>query len=137
MPALKNQLYTKNDFLVDTVHKFQGDEKDIIIFSSVISQDTPYGAIVFLKNTGNLFNVAITRARSILIVVGDIDYCSSCNVPYMEHFVEYTRLLGNKVSSPDNNQFYPETREYPDVQNIEQVSEWENIYIPNFLMLEL
>lgn len=125
VPALKNQLYTKNDFLVDTVHKFQGDEKDIIIFSSVISQDTPYGAIVFLKNTGNLFNVAITRARSILIVVGDIDYCSSCNVPYMEHFVEYTRLLGNKVSSPDNNQFYPETREYPDVQNIEQVSEWE------------
>lgn len=90
-----------------------------------------------MKNTGNLFNVAITRARSILIVVGDIDYCSSCNVPYMEHFVEYTRLLGNKVSSPDNNQFYPETREYPDVQNIEQVSEWENIYIPNFLMLEL
>lgn len=125
LPELKNRLYAKNDFLVDTVHKFQGDERDIIIFSSVISQNTPFGAIIFLKNTGNLFNVAITRARSILIVVGDMDYCAHCNVPYMEHFVEYTNTLGNKILPSDTTIFYPETRDYPAVQNIEQVSEWE------------
>ncbi len=125
LPELKNRLYAKNDFLVDTVHKFQGDERDIIIFSSVISQNTPFGAIIFLKNTGNLFNVAITRARSILIVVGDMDYCSHCNVPYMEHFVEYTNALRNKLLPSETTVFYPETRDYPSVQNIEQVSEWE------------
>lgn len=125
MPELKNRLYAQNDFLVDTVHKFQGDERDVIIFSSVISQNTPLGAIIFLKNTGNLFNVAITRARSILTVVGDKDYCSHCNVPYMEHFVEYTKELENKLLPSGTSVFYPETRDYPAVQNIEQVSEWE------------
>lgn len=125
IPELKNRLYAKNNFLVDTVHKFQGDEKDIIIFSSVISQNTHQAAIAFLRETGNLFNVAITRARSILMVIGDMDYCSACNVSYMEHFVEYTRTLGNKVSLSDNSPFYPEAREYPNVSNIEQVSEWE------------
>lgn len=125
LPELKNRLYAQNDFLVDTVHKFQGDERDVIIFSSVISQNTPLGAIIFLKNTGNLFNVAITRARSILTVVGDKDYCSHCNVPYMEHFVEYTKELENKLLPSGTSVFYPETRDYPAVQNIEQVSEWE------------
>ena len=125
LPELKNRLYAKNDFLVDTVHKFQGDEKDIIIFSSVISENTPLGAINFLENTGNLFNVAITRARSILIVIGDMDYCAHCNIPYMEHFVEYIKTLENKILSSDTTIFYPKTRDYPAVQNMEQVSKWE------------
>jgi hypothetical protein len=66
----------KNDFLVDTVHKFQGDERDLMIFSPVVSQNTPSGALRFLQNNGNLFNVAITRARAMLLVIGDInEFC--------------------------------------------------------------
>jgi len=37
-PTLECYLQSNNDFLVDTVHKFQGDERDLIIFSTVISQ---------------------------------------------------------------------------------------------------
>ncbi len=80
---VKNAL-AKNDLLVDTVHKFQGDERDLMVFSPVISNGTAAGALGFLKNTGNLFNVAITRARAVLVVVGDAGYCSKCGVPYME-----------------------------------------------------
>ena len=46
--TLSHQLM-KNDFLVDTVHKFQGDEKDIMIFSPVISQGISKGSLNFMK----------------------------------------------------------------------------------------
>ena len=51
------------DFICDTVHKFQGDERDLMIFSPVVSKGISRGSLHFLKNNGNLFNVAITRAR--------------------------------------------------------------------------
>ena len=124
LPQLKGQLYGQNDFLVNTVHKFQDDEKDIIIFSAVISQNTPESALNFLKNKGNLFNVAITRARTVLIVVGDKTYCSCCKVPYMEHFVSYVNNLENK-QQPQEQISILDNGEYPQVSNMEQVSHWE------------
>ena len=45
-------------------HKFQGDERDVMIFSPVVSEGITDGAVNFLKKTDNLFNVAITRARA-------------------------------------------------------------------------
>ena len=52
--AVKNNCPTRaalrnKDFLVDTVHKFQGDERDVIIFSPVLSQGMTDGTIRFLK----------------------------------------------------------------------------------------
>ena len=119
------KILQKNDFLVDTVHKFQGDERDVMFFSPVISQGTSQGALGFLKNTGNLFNVAITRARASLIVVGDVKYCSECGVSYMEHFVEYV----NRIEVEQQPELeYPVDRQYPRVSNPEQVSEWEKYF---------
>jgi hypothetical protein len=62
---------------VDTVHKYQGDEKDIIIFSLVVAENSPPRKARFLSNNEYLINVAITRARSSLYIVGDFDYCKS------------------------------------------------------------
>ena len=58
-------------FVVDTVHGFQGDERDVIFFSPVVSAGVGESTLRFLKGHGNLFNVAVTRARSELVVVGD------------------------------------------------------------------
>jgi hypothetical protein len=58
-------------FVVDTVHGFQGDERDVIFFSPVVSVGSNDNMLRFLKTHGNLFNVAVTRARSELVVVGD------------------------------------------------------------------
>ncbi len=124
-PELKNAL-VKNDFLVDTVHKFQGDERDLILFSPVISHGTSQGALSFLKNTGNLFNVAITRARAVLVVVGDSSYCSKCGVPYMEHFVDHVNRIKSQPQSRVTE--YPKDRLYPKVANPEQVSDWERLF---------
>jgi superfamily I DNA and/or RNA helicase len=65
----------KREFLADTVHRFQGDERDVIFFSPVVAEGVSPGAVGFLRANGNLFNVAITRARAQLVVVGDIGAC--------------------------------------------------------------
>ena len=87
---LRNHLELHNKILIDTVHKFQGDERDVIIFSPVVSEGTKSQSLMFLKSTGNLFNVAITRARALLVTVGDKEYCKKCGVSYLEHFAEYS-----------------------------------------------
>ena len=57
---------------VDTVHKFQGREKDIMIMSFAKSKkySFPQYKLKFIENA-TLINVAITRARKKLILVGN------------------------------------------------------------------
>ncbi len=82
--------------IIDTAHGFQGDERDIIFFSPCVTPLLPKGAKYFLSSTGNLFNVAITRARSVLHVVGDIDACANCGVKFIEDFASYVAGLDKK-----------------------------------------
>jgi superfamily I DNA and/or RNA helicase/very-short-patch-repair endonuclease len=98
-----NNILNGMDFNIDTVNKFQGDEKDIIIFSVTINGGAKKGALDFLKYTSNLFNVAITRARAKLIIVGDSGYCRKCGIDYLEKFVEYCVNLG--INTFKNNVF--------------------------------
>lgn len=84
------------EFAVDTAHKFQGDEKDIMIFSPVVSRRIPERTLGFLSSTANLFNVAITRARSELHVVGDHQACLNSKIPHLVNFVKYVDSLGEK-----------------------------------------
>jgi len=53
---------------VNTVDGFQGQERDIIVVSLVRSNDE--GQIGFLRDLRRM-NVAITRARMKLIIIGD------------------------------------------------------------------
>jgi very-short-patch-repair endonuclease len=116
------------DFLVDVVHSFQGDERDLMIFSPTISAGVHPGAIHFLKNNGNLFNVAITRARSTLIVVGDKATALQSGVDYLEKFARYTEKLAQgeieRVAAEADRQYGPE---YPAVSADKKVSEWERV----------
>ena len=88
-----NQLSTflnKAEIMVETVHKFQGDERDVMFFSPVVGKGMRENSLQFLQDNGNLFNVAITRARSALIVVGDQNAARHCNVDYLSSFAAYT-----------------------------------------------
>ncbi len=115
------------DLLVDTVHKFQGDERDVMFFSPVVSSGISAGALGFLRSNGNLFNVAITRARGLLHVVGDRRVTSACGVDYLEQFVAY--VSGLDVARGAKVEAIPATgsREYPTVTHPERVSEWERV----------
>lgn len=58
---------------IGTVHKFQGQEKDIILLSLAIGKDSYKGSYDWIKDNRQLINVATTRPKERLIVVGDIE----------------------------------------------------------------
>ena len=58
-----------------TVHAFQGDEKDVVLFSTAITDKTQMGTYEWLKNNQELINVATSRAKEKLIVL-----CSTKNL---------------------------------------------------------
>lgn len=60
----ENGLYAQ----VGTIHAFQGDEKDVILFSSAITDNTYPGTYNWLKNNRELINVATSRAKEKLIL---------------------------------------------------------------------
>ncbi|MEU2754227.1 AAA domain-containing protein [Streptomyces albidoflavus] len=61
---------------VGTVHTFQGGQQDVILLSLVASDRMRPRSVNWLSREVNLWNVAITRARSHLIVFGDRDFWS-------------------------------------------------------------
>jgi len=115
------------DFLVEVVHKFQGDERDVMIFSPVVSKNMPSGALFFIKNNGNLFNVSITRARAMLLVVGDQKATINCKVSYLEDFAKYAQQIKNKKEKEIIHSVKKLGEKYPIVSDPEKVSEWEHI----------
>lgn len=119
-----------SELLVDTVHKFQGDERDVIIFSPVVSTDAPDSALRFLELNKHLFNVAITRARSTLIVVGDqllADKLPETHV--LRQFSEYVNNLdGQEAFAAEVAAVAPDAAEYPPVSRPELVSDWERTF---------
>ena len=56
---------------VGTIHTFQGSERDVIIWDIVDARNQPIGLIYHRENGERLVNVAISRAKYKLIIVGD------------------------------------------------------------------
>ncbi len=64
--------------VADTVHKFQGDEKDVMIYSLVVTNNSPDSKIYWIDNmVPESVNVAITRARNTIYIVGNKEYIKS------------------------------------------------------------
>ena len=57
-------------FVSGTAHRLQGDEREAIIFSSVLSPGMSKSGIRWVEKERNLLNVAVSRARRALIVLG-------------------------------------------------------------------
>ena len=66
MQVFSESIIRKHKIEVGTAHTFQGDEKDIMILSWCVADNSFAQSLTFLQKP-NLFNVAITRARKKLI----------------------------------------------------------------------
>ena len=61
-----------------TVHRFQGGERDVVIFDTVDAEPLPPGRLLSGKapnsSATNLINVSLSRARGKLIILADVAY---------------------------------------------------------------
>ncbi|WP_200308421.1 caspase, EACC1-associated type [Streptomyces adelaidensis] len=55
---------------VGTVHAFQGGQRDVMVLSPVATHNTPPRTTHWVASQVNLWNVAVTRAKSQLVTVG-------------------------------------------------------------------
>jgi len=90
---------------VGTAHTFQGDERDIMIFSPVVSGGMNPMSVKFANNP-NLVNVSVTRAREALFFVGDYEACRGYGgiIGELVKYVETVSLLRN--TSPDELELF-------------------------------
>lgn len=89
---LNNIRLNSNQVAISVVDRFQGLEKDIVIFDLVRSQQNTLG---FLANA-NRINVALSRQKKLLIIVGNYEWLLSAKSPKTSQkaaLQEYLRKL--------------------------------------------
>jgi very-short-patch-repair endonuclease len=89
---------------VGTAHRFQGDERDVMIFSPVVADGMPEKLAQWVAYTDQLLNVAITRARGALHVVGDRAACRQFEGSHLERFASAAFAVG---ATGGNGSAYP------------------------------
>jgi superfamily I DNA and/or RNA helicase len=74
--AIRDYLHEWTNLTItcNTVDSFQGQQADICIYS--VTRSNPEGRLGFLREKPRL-NVALSRARDLLIIVGDSQFCKS------------------------------------------------------------
>lgn len=105
-----------NNIKVGTIHTFQGDEKDIILLSSGISQSTTSKTFGWLKNNRELINVATTRAKEKLILLSDQSVVEKLSGEENNDFLELVHYMaknGNEeVLYKENELFNSKVKNY-------------------------
>lgn len=100
-----------NELAVGTVHTFQGDEKQIIIFSSIIDNlnNKSHGLANFIGKKANLLNVAFSRAKKQFIYLGNFDaaretqnYLSKALHTIAEHGTLYSLYNSVEMTNDQN-----------------------------------
>lgn len=79
---------------IDTVERYQGSQRDIILFSTVVGSTWQLPILSNpVETDGELIdrklNVAITRARHQFLLLGDLQLLASCT-PYRQ-LIDYIR----------------------------------------------
>lgn len=104
---LLNNRFGNLDCVIDTIHKFQGKEKDYIIMSTVANKIKFYEDeehVDFLNNP-NLINVAISRAKKRLFILASDEVLNQDGSilrdlsKYYEYYCSETKILKTKVYS--------------------------------------
>jgi len=69
------ELLERHNVKVLTAHKFQGSEKDIVIFSLVLASRGNGNSDRWYNIYPQILNVALSRAKYLLYIVGDKNFC--------------------------------------------------------------
>ena len=90
-----------------TVHAFQGDEKDVVLFSLALTDKTSQGTYGWLKNNKELLNVAVSRAKDKLIIFSSSKELerlhNNSNDDDLYELVQYVKHNGVSTVTPKTN----------------------------------
>ena len=76
---------------VGSAHAFQGSETDVLYYSTVVDRLMPARDVVFAADR-NLVNVALSRARRRLVIVGDLQACMAAETMLKKLATYVTKL---------------------------------------------
>lgn len=96
-----------NNVSCGTVHAFQGDEKDVVLFSMTLTDKTGKGTYEWLKNNKELINVAVSRAKDKLIVLSSSKELERLHANSEDddiyELVQYVKTNGETKVTPKTN----------------------------------
>ena len=71
--AIDESLLGETGFVSGTAHALQGSERDTIVFCSTLTPSMPPNAANWIEQERSLMNVAVSRTKRLLVVVGHPD----------------------------------------------------------------
>jgi superfamily I DNA and/or RNA helicase/very-short-patch-repair endonuclease len=102
--VLEPDTWNEMNLRVATADGFQGDERDVIIFSITCQPSMKRGSLWFVGQEKNRWNVAVSRAKSLLYVVGNKSFCKNSDIPHLKRLAEHAEIEntfeGKKFDSP-------------------------------------
>jgi very-short-patch-repair endonuclease len=75
--SLPETTFENVELRIATVDGFQGQERDLILFSLVVHAASPSSAVTFIQRDWRRLNVAISRARAVCHIFGDLNFARS------------------------------------------------------------
>jgi very-short-patch-repair endonuclease len=76
------------EIMADTAYGFQGDEREVMIFSPVVAPGIDPGSARWVESPHNLVNVSLTRARLALHIVSDFGFLKT-QAGILKHLAQY------------------------------------------------
>ena len=98
---IDEDLLQESSFVCGTAHRLQGSERDIVIFASTLTPNMPRGAANWIEQERNLMNVAVSRARRMLVVLGhpDLDAVRSPTLASLREHIRTVEIEGGVGAS--------------------------------------
>jgi very-short-patch-repair endonuclease len=81
------ELVNQRRLIAQTANGFQGDSRDVIFISPCLGPGMPTGSLGFVRDGGNLFNVAVSRARAVCRIFGNIEFARRCSISHISRLV--------------------------------------------------
>jgi very-short-patch-repair endonuclease len=85
--------------LINTANGFQGGERDVIVFMLGYNEDHTHGEFWYVESPENryIYNVAVSRAKACLFIVGDKQRCEESSVSVLRELAKIPRPKKQRV----------------------------------------